>query len=102
MLVVEKSKDIGMGVRKDTVVSFVPTLFGCFLGIPSLYVFLCIFVTCFSSFLGGGGGGGGREGGGGGGISKLLTPDTHVCYSGDNNSSSGTAMVQGPPQPTVR
>ena len=25
--------------------------------------------------------------GGGGGISKLLTPDTHVCYSGDNNSS---------------
>ena len=32
------SKDIGMGVRKGTVVSFVPTLFGCFLGIPSLYV----------------------------------------------------------------
>ena len=29
-------KDIGMGVRKGTVVSFVPTLFGCFLGIPSL------------------------------------------------------------------
>ena len=26
-------------------------------------------------------------GGGGGGISKLLTPDTHVCYSGDTNSS---------------
>ena len=33
------SKDIGMGVRKGTVVSFVPTLLGCFLGIPSLYVF---------------------------------------------------------------
>ena len=33
------SKDIGMGVRKGTVVSFVPTLFGCFLRIPSLYVF---------------------------------------------------------------
>ena len=29
----------GMGVRKGTVVLFVPTLFGCFLGIPSLYVF---------------------------------------------------------------
>ena len=27
------SKDIGLGVRKGTVVSFVPTLFG---GIPSL------------------------------------------------------------------
>ena len=26
-------------------------------------------------------------GGGGGGISKLLTPDMHVCYSGANNSS---------------
>ena len=33
------SKDIGMGVRKGTVVSFVPTWFGYFLGIPSLYVF---------------------------------------------------------------
>ena len=32
------SKDVGMGVRKGTVVSFVPTLYGCFLGIPSLYV----------------------------------------------------------------
>ena len=31
------SKD--MGVHKGTVVSFVPTLFGYFLGIPSLYVF---------------------------------------------------------------
>ena len=32
-------KDIGMGVRKGpTMVSFIPTLFGCFLGIPSLYV----------------------------------------------------------------
>ena len=33
------SKGIGMGVRKGTVVSFIPTLFGYFLGIPSLYVF---------------------------------------------------------------
>ena len=32
------SKDIGMGVRKGTVVSFVPTLFACFLGIPSLFI----------------------------------------------------------------
>ena len=32
-------KDIGMRVRKGTMVSFVPTLFGYFLGIPSLYVF---------------------------------------------------------------
>ena len=51
------SKDIGMGVRKGTVVPFVP------LGIPSLYVssfFKMFFVTCFRCcFLGGGGGGGG-------------------------------------------
>ena len=33
----------GDQASKGTVVSFVPTLFGCFLGIPSLYVF---FVTC--------------------------------------------------------
>ena len=39
------SKDIGMGVRKGTVVSFVPALFGCFLGIPTLYVFS--FLKCF-------------------------------------------------------
>ena len=31
------SKDIGMGVHKGTVVSFVPTLFGCFLGITSFH-----------------------------------------------------------------
>ena len=37
------SKDIGMGVHKGTVVSFVPTLFSCFLGIPSLYVFSFFF-----------------------------------------------------------
>ena len=36
-MVGKMSKDIGMGVRKDTVVSFV--LFGYFLGSPSLYVF---------------------------------------------------------------
>ena len=34
-----KDIDIGMGVRKGTVVSFVPTLFDCFLGISSLHVF---------------------------------------------------------------
>ena len=39
------SKDTGMGVRKGTVVSFVPTLFGYFLGISSLYVFS--FLKCF-------------------------------------------------------
>ena len=58
------SKDIGMGVRKGTVVSFVPTLF---LGIPSLYMYVCsfskmLFCDLFElvvSFGGGGGGGGG-------------------------------------------
>ena len=44
------SKDTGMGVRKGTVVSFVPTMFGCFLGNPSLSK--CFFVTCFSCFFG--------------------------------------------------
>ena len=34
------SKDIGMGVRKGTVVSFVPTLFGCFLGIKMFFCYL--------------------------------------------------------------
>ena len=62
-----------MGVRKDTVVSFVPTLFGCFLGIPSLYVFK--MVTCFSCcFLGGGGGGGGDI--------ELLTPNMVIGSDG--------------------
>ena len=42
------SKDIGMGVRKGTVVSFVPTLFGCFLGPYMSFHFLkCFFVTCY-------------------------------------------------------
>ena len=36
------SKDIGMGVRKGAVVSFVTTLFSCFLGIPFLYVLLLL------------------------------------------------------------
>ena len=46
-LVGKMSKDIGMGIRKGTVVSFVPTLFtiGCSVGIPSLYVFS--FFKCF-------------------------------------------------------
>ena len=40
------SKDIGMGVRKGTVVSFVPTLFDYFLGIPALYVSSFYYVFC--------------------------------------------------------
>ena len=39
----------------STVVSFVPTLFGCFLGIPSLDAFSFFFFFC-QLFLGGGGG----------------------------------------------
>ena len=50
------SKAIGMGVRKGTVVLFVPTLFGCFLGIYVCSFFKVFFVTCFSFFWGGGGG----------------------------------------------
>ena len=45
------SKDTGMGVHKGTVVSFVPTLFGCFLGIPSLHVFFFFFRDLFQLFL---------------------------------------------------
>ena len=44
-------KDIGMGVRKGTVVSFIPTLFGCFWGFHpymSVHFFFMFFVTCFS------------------------------------------------------
>ena len=46
-------KDIGMGIRKSIQCGVIPTLFGCFLGIPSLYIssFLkCLFVTCFACF----------------------------------------------------
>ena len=59
------SKDIGMGVHKGTMVSFVPTLFGYFLGTPSPYVnlFQMFYVTCFRCFFWGGGG---RRGGGAG------------------------------------
>ena len=52
------SKDIGMGIRKGTMVSFVSTLFGCFLGIPSLYVFSfskILFCDLFQLFFWGGG-----------------------------------------------
>ena len=70
--VVQKmSKDIGMGVRKGAVVSFVHTLFGCFLRIPSLYVFSffkMFFCDLFQLFFGGGGWG-----------IEVLTPNTHVC-----------------------
>ena len=50
-------KNIGMEVHKCTVVLFIPTLFGCFLGIPPLCVFSCFFcVTYFNClfFLAGG------------------------------------------------
>ena len=43
-------KNIGMGVRKGTVVSFVPTLFGYFLGIPYLLC-LFIFLNVFCDFI---------------------------------------------------
>ena len=36
----KKCQNIGMGVRKGTVVLFVSALFGCFLGIPSLCLFI--------------------------------------------------------------
>ena len=88
------SKDIGMGVCKGTVVSFVPSLFGCFLGIPSLFIlkfFKMFFVTCFGSFFLGGGGGGG--------ISKLHMYATQVIII---LVLAGTAMVQGPPQTTAK
>ena len=47
------SKDIGMGIRKSIQCGVIPTLFGCFLGIPSLYMYVisflkCFFVTCFT------------------------------------------------------
>ena len=45
-MVGKMSEDIGMGVRKGTVVSFVPTLFGYFLGIKIMSL-KCFFVTCF-------------------------------------------------------
>ena len=47
------SNDIGMGVRKGTVVSCVPTCFWGFHPYMSLKCFF--FVTCFSCFLGAGG-----------------------------------------------
>ena len=37
--------DIGMGIRKSIQCGVIPTLFGCFLGIPSLYVLS--FLKCF-------------------------------------------------------
>ena len=55
------SKDIVMGIRIGTVVAFVPTLFGCFLGFhPCNYVFLFVknvFCDLFQFFFSGGGGG---------------------------------------------
>ena len=40
------SKDTGMGVHKGTVVSFVPTFFGYFLGIPSLCPSIFVIYFC--------------------------------------------------------
>ena len=60
-------KDIGMGIHKCTVMSFVPTLFGCFLGIPSIIMYFYlkkkvfrVLFQLFFCFFGGGGGGGCR------------------------------------------
>ena len=70
------SKDIEMGVRKGTVVLFVPTLFGFFWGIPSLYAFTFFYYVFLGLvsvvFLCGG-------------DIELLTPNMHACtsYSGD-------------------
>ena len=47
------SKDIEMGVRKGTVVLFIPTLFGFFGGFHPympFHFFLCLFGTSFSCF----------------------------------------------------
>ena len=44
----EMVKNIGMTIRKGNC-GTIPTLFGCFFGIPSLYV-LSFFVTCFCFF----------------------------------------------------
>ena len=52
----ENVKRLGMRVRKGTVISFVPTLFGCFLGIPSLHIFSSfkmLFCDLFVLFFGG-------------------------------------------------
>ena len=47
------SKDIGMGIHKGTVVSFVPTL-NCLVAFWGFHSYLCcFFVTCFRCFLGG-------------------------------------------------
>ena len=71
--VVEKmSKDIGMGVRKGTVVSFVPTLS---IPICLFNVFCDLFPLLF--FWGGGGGGGGQ------GYRAIDARYACMSYSGD-------------------
>ena len=71
MCVVGKmSKVIGMGLRKGIVVLFVPTLFGCFLGIPSLYYVISFyFWDLFQLFFEGQWRG----------YRAIVTPDMHVC-----------------------
>ena len=49
------SKEIGMGIRESIQCGVISTLFGCFLGIPSLYMYVlsffkCFFVACFGCF----------------------------------------------------
>ena len=81
MCVVGKmSKDIGMGVSKGTVVSFVPTLFGCFLGIPSLYVSKMLFCDLLQLFFWGG-----RGGVGWGYTATDGTPICMYSYSGSGD-----------------
>ena len=41
------SKDIGMGIRESIQCGVISTLFGCFLGIPSLYMYVLSFFKCF-------------------------------------------------------
>ena len=49
-VVENKSKDIGMGIRKSILCGVIPTLFGCFLWIPSLYVISLLFCDLFRLF----------------------------------------------------
>ena len=47
------AKDIGMTIRKGYYCGTIPTLFGCFLGIPSLYVLSFLIFFCYLLLWGG-------------------------------------------------